>query len=201
MPHHSVRTYIPTGPNVLHKNDNKSSMPVDLHVEASYASRIIKDLNSGLAGAGGLSVNLLRYYCLKPSLNNALLQLTPHCRPARFHCHQDPHLRCCPKSLQDTLYIHTYIYIYIFGKHGTTSRYGESVGLLVISQQERLDHRRRIRLGISHCSRMCKASVRESPLNHHNAFDEPCSAHVTIADIKETEGRAYQQKLKGEGLE
>ncbi len=114
MPHHSVRTYIPTGPNVLHKNDNKSSMPVDLHVEASYASRIIKDLNSGLAGAGGLSVNLLRYYCLKPSLNNALLQLTPHCRPARFHCHQDPHLRCCPKSLQDTLYIHTYIYIYIY---------------------------------------------------------------------------------------
>lgn len=136
------------------REDNKTSMPVDLHVEASYAGRIIKVLNSGLAGAGSLSVKNLRY-CLKLSVNNALVQLTPHCRPAPFHCRQDPYLRCCPKYLLDTLYI------YLFGKHGTTSRYGESVGLLFFSQQERLDHRRRIRLGITYCSRMCKASVRE----------------------------------------
>lgn len=43
--------------------------------------------------------------------------------------------------------------------------------------------------------------MRESPSNHHDGFDEPCSAHVTFADVKGTEGRAYQQKLKGEGLE
>lgn len=78
------------------REDNKTSMPVDLHVEASYAGRIIKVLNSGLAGAGSLSVKNLRY-CLKLSVNNALVQLTPHCRPARFHCDQDPHLRCCPE--------------------------------------------------------------------------------------------------------
>lgn len=152
------------------------------------------DSKLGLAGAGGLSRVC---YCLKPSFNNALVQLTPHCRPARFHCDQDPHLPCCPKSLLPRHIIH----IYIFGKHGTTSRYGESVGLLVFSQQERLDHRRRIRLGIIYRSRMCKASVRECLSNDLNGFDEPCSAHVTIADIKETEGRAYQQRLKGEGLE
>ena len=71
--------------------EDKTSMPVDLHVGASYASR------SGR----------LVCYCLKPSVNDALVQLTPHCRPApRFHCDQDPHLRCCPKSLLDTLYIY-----------------------------------------------------------------------------------------------
>ena len=134
------------------------------------------------------------------SNGDASVQLTPHCPPARFHCDQDPHLRCCPNKYLLSLISSTQ-YTYISGKHGTTSRYGESVGLQVFSQQERLDHRRRIRLRISYCSRMCKAPVRESPSNHHNGFDEPCSAHVTIADIKETEGRAYQQKLKDEGLE